>query len=253
MHLLQLLISAMMAGAAQTPFTVILDPGHGGVDNGAVREGHNEADITLKVSQQVFALLKKDKRFRAHLTRETDHTVSLNERAQMAKTKKADLFVSIHVNASPDSRAHGAEFYFQNQLPPDEESMFLAHRENSEDGSTGRPIPYEFLEKNSYPSDVTSIVDDLLDTDRILRSSQLSKALKIEWRGSKKSKSNSVRQAPFYVLSQMSTPSSLIELGFLTNASDLNELTNPAAQKRMAEDIYRGIKAYKESMDKTER
>jgi N-acetylmuramoyl-L-alanine amidase len=169
----------------------------------------------------------------------------------LAKTKKADLFLSIHVNSNPDSKAHGAEFYFQNQLPPDEESMFLAHRENSDDGAAGHAIPYEFLEKNSYPIEMTSIIGDLLDSDRILRSSQLSKALKSQWRGSKKSKSNSIRQAPFYVLSQMPAPSSLIELGFLTNPSDLSDLTNPVTQKRMAEDIYRGLIAYKESMDKT--
>ncbi len=232
------------------PMTVILDPGHGGVDKGAVRESHNESDITLKVGQKVFALLKKDKRFRAFLTRASDHSISLIERAQIAKTKRADLFVSIHVNSSPDAKAHGAEFYFQNQLPPDEESMFLAHRENSDDRTSG-PIPYDFLERNSYPSDVTSLVGDLLDNDRVMRSSQLSKSLKLAWRGSKKSKNNSVRQAPFYVLSRITTPSSLIELGFLTNAADLAELTNSSAQNRMAEDIYRGLLTYKESMDKT--
>jgi N-acetylmuramoyl-L-alanine amidase len=174
----------------------------------------------------------------------------LNDRAKLAKTKKADLFVSIHVNSNPDNKAHGAEFYFQNQLPPDEESMLLAHQENSEDAGSG-PVPYDFLEKTSYPSEVDSIVADLLDNDRVMRSSQLSKTLKLEWRGSKKSKNNSVRQAPFYVLSRITTPSTLVELGFLTNPSDLKELTNPQAQKRMAEDLYRGLIAYKESMDKS--
>lgn len=232
------------------PMTIIVDPGHGGVDHGAVHSEVHEADITLAVSRKLYSLLSKDKRFTAHLTRDTDRAISLSERARIAKNKKADLFISIHVNSNPDRKAHGAEFYFQNQLPPDEESMLLAHQENNEDGSSG-PVPYEFLEKNSYPNEVTTIVSDLLDNDRVIRSSQLSKMLKLQWRGSKKSKNNSVKQAPFYVLSRITTPSSLVELGFITNSNDLIELTDAQAQSRMAEDLYRGLLAYKESMDKS--
>jgi N-acetylmuramoyl-L-alanine amidase len=203
----------------------------------------------MSVARKLNDLLRKDRAFKPVLTRESDRGVSLNERARLARDKKADVFLSIHVNSNPDQRAHGAEFYFQNQLPPDEESMLLAHRENSEDGGGAR-IPYSYLEKNTLPADVAAIVGDLLDGDRVLRSSQLSKALKLSWRGSKKSKTNSIRQAPFYVLSQMTVPSSLVELGFITNASDLSELTGEKSQQRMAEDIYRGLKSYKESMDK---
>lgn len=242
MFLLVFLLSALASAA---PLTVVIDPGHGGVDDGAVRAGHNEADITLQVSQRVAELLKKDKRFRVFLTRENKHGISLADRARVAKDKKADAFVSIHVNSNPDQRAQGAEFYFQNQLPPDEESMLLAHRENAEDGASGA-VPYDYLEKNSLPADLNVIVGDLLDSNRVLRSSQLSKFLKMNWRGSKKSKSNSIRQAPFYVLSRMTAPSTLVELGFLTNASDLNELTSPNSQARMAEDIYRGLVEYQQ-------
>ncbi len=230
--------------------TVMVDPGHGGVDDGAVRQGRKESEITLNVAKKLHSLLAKDRAFKPLLTRDSDRSVSLSERARLAHERKADVFVSIHVNSNPDAKAHGAEFYFQNQLPPDEESMMLAHRENSEDESDKR-APYPYLEKNSYPSDVASIVGDLLDGDRVLRSSQLSKSLKMNWRGSKKSKTNSIRQAPFYVLSQMTVPSSLVELGFITNANDLADLTSEASQQRMAEDIYRGLKSYKESMDKT--
>ncbi len=230
--------------------TVIVDPGHGGIDDGAVREAHKEADITLEVSRKVFALLKKDRAFKPLMTRDSDRAISLSERSHVARAMKADVFISIHVNSSPDLKAHGAEFYFQNQLPPDEESMMLAHRENSGDG-TDVQVRYPYLERNAFPSDVSAIVGDLLDGDRVLRSSQLSKSLKMNWRGSKKSKTNSIRQAPFYVLSQMSVPSSLIELGFITNAADLQELTSETHQRRMAEDIYRGLKSYKDSMDKS--
>ena len=236
------------AQAFASTMTVVVDPGHGGRDDGAVRDGRDEAAITLSVGRYLAEYLRADKRFKVPLTRPGNETLTLPERARFAKIKNADIFVSIHVNSNPDGKARGAEFYFQNQLPPDEESMFLAHRENSE-GAAGT-LSYGYLEERRLPSDIATIVTDLLDGDRILRSSQLSKALKTSWTGSKKSKTNSVLQAPFFVLSQMPLPSSLVELGFLTNADDLRELVDPGAQKRMARDLYRGLVAYKESMDK---
>lgn len=241
-----------LAGAqvGASPLTVMIDPGHGGIDNGAVHNSYKEAEITLKVSRKLVALLKRDREFKALLTREEDRRLSLAERAELARNKKADVFVSIHVNSSPIAQAQGAEFYFQNQLPPDEESMKLAHRENSEDDGVAR-IPYPYLEKNSFSNEVSTIIGDLLDGDRVLKSSLLSKALKTQWRGNRKSKSNSIRQAPFYVLSQMTVPSALVELGFITNSADATELTQDSSQQRMAEDLYRGLKSYKESIDKS--
>lgn len=251
--LLCVLLSALSAPATalSAPLVVIIDAGHGGRDHGTVRGSVQEADITLAVARQLNVLLKKDKRFTAQLTRSDDSSISLFRRAQMAKDKHADLFLSIHVNSNPDNRARGAEFYFQNQLPPDEESMFLAHQENvADEGETVTPITYEFLDHNGYPNEVSAIVNDLLDDQRILQSSQLSKALKSCWHGTSKSKSNSVRQAPFYVLNQMRTPSSLVELGFLTNKDDFAALTSPTVQRRMAEDLYRGLLQFKDSIDK---
>lgn len=245
---LSLCVQLAVAG----PLTVMIDAGHGGRDHGTVKNGIREAEITLSVSRALNELLKKDNRFQTLLTRKDDSTVSLNRRALLAKEKRADLFLSIHVNSNPDHKAKGAEFYFQNQLPPDEESMYLAHQENvTDDGEQEKPLTYEFLDHSKYPTEISTILTDLLDSERVLRSSELSKALKTAWRGSRKSKSNSVRQAPFYVLSQMRVPSTLVELGFLTNADDANELNNPKAQKKMAEDLYRGLIAYKESIDKT--
>jgi len=236
---------------AASPLSVMIDPGHGGRDQGAAKNGTPEAEITLAVSHQLRDLLKKDRRFSVSLSREENSTISLYRRARLAKDNKADVFLSIHVNSSPDARARGAEFYFQNQLEPDQESMFLAHKENvAEEGEKTQPITYDFLDTNTYTPEVATIVNDLLDGDRVRRSSELSKALKAKWRGSRKSKTNSVRQAPFYVLSQMRTPSSLVELGFLTNPEDYADLTNPQMQKKMAEDLYHGLIAYKESIDK---
>lgn len=239
--------------ASAKPLTVVVDPGHGGRDRGATRKNVFEADITLKVGQHLFELLKKDRQFRPILSRASTNGLSLSDRAHIAKKTQADLLLSIHVNSNPDPRARGAEFYFQNQLEPDEESMFLAHKENSfeEEAPTGKEAPtYDFLDQNRLSPDVASIVTDLLNGDRVWRSSHIVKALKSNWRGFRKGRTNAVRQAPFFVLSQMTAPSALVELGFLTNNEDFADLTNDAKLRSMAEDLYRGLKAYKDSMDK---
>ena len=236
----------------------MIDPGHGGRDRGACRLQMQESEITLKVALKLREKLRQDKRFKVFMTRQTDEKITLNgrtKRALLALNEKARaqgaIFLSVHVNSSPDAHARGAEFYFQNQLPPDEDSMYLAHQENErEDGEGNVARNYSFVEQANLPTEVSTIVTDLLDGDRVWKSSQLSKALKKNWRGSKKSKTNSVRQAPFFVLSQLTIPSSLVELGFLTNGDDARDLVSPEMQDRMADDLYRGLIEYKESMDK---
>lgn len=232
------------------PLRVLIDPGHGGVDRGTTKEQIYESNINLKISTELMHLLKEDSRFKVKLTRQDDSTVSLTQRAKLAAPRNADLLVSIHVNSSPEYRARGAEFYFQNQLAPDEESMFLAHQESSE-GATGEVEPYPIVQKIRSSPEVKSIVNDLLDSHRVIMSSQLSKSLKQNWAGYKKSKAHSrIRQAPFYVLNQAKIPAALVEVGFLTNTDDYKDLTNPTALKKMAQNIYSALIEYKDSIDK---
>lgn len=237
-------------GASADALRVLLDPGHGGVDRGTTKEHIFESEINLKISQQLKALLKEDPRFKVKTTRENDTTVSLAQRAQQAVSQNADILLSIHVNSSPEGRARGAEFYFQNQLAPDEESMYLAHQESA-DGLPGELEPYPTVLKIRSSPEVKAIVNDLLDSSRVLQSSFLSKNLKKNWSGYKKINSHSrIRQAPFFVLSQARIPAALVEVGFLTNSEDYKDLTNPVAQKRMAQNIYSALIEYKESIDK---
>lgn len=242
------MIGSFYVSASPPPISVLIDPGHGGRDHGTEKNGQTEAQITLTVAHRLYDLLHRDSRFKPSLTRETAQGISLSERARLTLEKQADLFLSIHVNSSPNPHAKGAEFYFQNQLPPDEEAMLLAHQENEQENLTSPRLPYPFLDRPAgLSAEVSTIVSDLLDHDRIVRSSQLAKALKLAWHGSRKSRTNSVRQAPFYVLSQITTPSALVELGFLSNDDDFRDLTLPAMQDKMATDLYRGLIRYGES------
>src|SRR5689334_9020050 len=114
------LLSPLYIQASQ--LHVIVDPGHGGTDKGAVYEGLKESEIVLKVARRLVLLLEKDKRFKVTMTRTGDETMSLGERTRLAKDVAGDVFLSIHVNTAGTEKAKGAEIYFQNQMPPDEES-----------------------------------------------------------------------------------------------------------------------------------
>jgi N-acetylmuramoyl-L-alanine amidase len=233
---------------------VVIDPGHGGRDTGAARGRLKEAEIALKVSLKLAELLKKDPRFRVSLTRTQDETLTLPRRAKIANEAHADLFVSIHLNSSADPRARGKEFYFQNQLPADEEAMFLASRENAEqevaDSASQAQKPPERL---SAQADLRRILDDLRRNERIISSSELTRTLHETWLEggkSRKSGSRAIRQAPFYVVSNVNAPSVLVELGFLTHAQEGPRLGTAEYQEELATSLYNGLAKYKEIVDK---
>lgn len=245
------LIQPLIPAHAANPLAIMVDAGHGGIDRGTTRAEIHEAEIALNVAQHLQRLLKRNRQFRVLMTRNADQTIRLNDRSRMAKSSQADIFLSIHVNSSPDPRARGAEFYIQNQLPPDEESMIMAHQEENLEGpKSTQSLTYTFLDGSSHSKDVRSILKDLLDSSRVQMSSELSRSLRLNWNGPRKSQTSSIRQAPFHVLSHMRVPSALVELGFLTNSDDYRILVDPFQQKKMAQDLYNGLVAYKESLDK---
>ncbi len=241
-----LLISMTRASAA--PLHVLLDPGHGGSDSGAVRGVLKESVIALKVSMLLAEILKKDDRFLVTLTRETDHKLSLDQRTQIAKDVKADVLLSVHLNTNSDTRAHGEEFYFQNQLPADEDLLYLASRENDEDENQA----LNSTEKLSSENDVRVILEDLGRNHRIRSSGDLSKVLFENWAQTlgKKIASRSIRQAPFRVVSQVNIPSVLVELGFLSNPIEGPKLADANYQRALAKSLYEGLVKFKETSDK---
>ncbi len=133
--LLSTLLSAPAGATASSPSPknnklIILDAGHGGHDRGASQDGVFESEIALKITKLVGQKLE-DAGHRVLYTRTKDEWLSLEKRAHIANRARGDLFVSIHLNSSEDPRAKGKEFYFQNQVPVDEEALFLANRENA--------------------------------------------------------------------------------------------------------------------------
>lgn len=243
-----LLLSLPAFGAASPALHVMVDAGHGGVDKGAVRGHLHESEIALKVANELAQLLREDsQRFKVSMTRTTDTKVSLKSRTEMAKDAKADLFVSIHLNSSVDARARGKEIYFQNQLPAEEDVLFLASRENTEEEET-LPKTESKNEPFSSRTDLKRILEDLNRNQRILSSSKLSKILLETWETKHPALrfgSRAIRQAPFQVVSSIAVPSVLVEIGFISHAQEGPLLAQATYQKQVARSLYEGLIKYR--------
>ena len=214
--------------------TVVIDPGHGGRDAGAVGNGYREKDINLAVALKVAKILRA-KGYRVLLTRKDDRYVSLYARARMANRSGAHLFVSIHCNASRDRKASGMETYFLSESRTSQERA-VAILENS-------AIRYDIgYVKPDEP--VGAILGDLLQNLLLEQSYRL--ALSIHRSALKRAltKDRGVRQAGFYVLKWVMMPSVLVELGFITNRREAKRLASPSYQRRLARAIAEGIEEY---------
>lgn len=234
---------------ASVAMKVVVDPGHGGVDGGASTGSVREADIALKVG-----LLLKEKllarKFDVAMTRTQDKSLSLEQRVQMADKANGDVLVSLHVNSNPNRSAKGFEIYFQNQLPPDEEMLFLAANEEKVSRAKIAEIPESEIEP-SKKKDVLSIIEDLHRQHRMKASHQLSLDLNAVLKDlslGHKEEPVSIKQAPFYVVSNGNRPSVLVELGFLTNSKNAEKLANSAYQAEIAEKITQGLLKYRDEL-----
>lgn len=244
------ILGLLSVPALAAPLHIMIDPGHGGPDKGAVRGSLVESEIALQVSRYLADILRADPRFKVSMTRTGDQRVPLSKRTKLARQAGADLFISIHLNSSPDPRAHGTEIYFQNQLPADEEALYLVARENEEE-NTKVSQPAKANEPISVKTDLTRILEDLHRNNRIRESSELSKilyeALTRKGEGPRFS-SRAIRQAPFHVVSEIDIPSVLVELGFLSHPQEGPRLKQPAYQKELARLLAEGLIKYKESL-----
>lgn len=246
---------ASVGNSSTHPIRIMIDPGHGGRDKGAVRGRLKESEIALEVSLRLAQFLRQDRRFQVAMTRTKDSTLTLQQRTDLAKSNKSDLFISIHINSSTDQRAIGQEFYFQNQLPADQEALFLANQENvgQDENKADKAETVTFNQKNRdlVSSDLRAILDDLHRNERIMSSSELCQTFHENWAYShSENGSRAIRQAPFFVVSNLEIPSVLVELGFLSHPLESRLLGQTDYQSELAKNLYEGLVKYKETMDK---
>jgi N-acetylmuramoyl-L-alanine amidase len=214
---------------------VVIDPGHGGKDPGAVGpRGVREKTVALAIAKKLQKKLEKELKLEAILTRHSDKFLPLEERTALANTKKADLFISIHTNAHKSRRVHGISTYILN-VATDKEAARVAAFENAV--STKRI------------SDLEKILNDLMLNSKINESSRLADAVQ---RGLTKQlpkryskiKDLGVKQAPFYVLIGAQMPSIMVETSFITNKREEKRLASSAYQDAVVAGIVAGIRSY---------
>jgi len=215
--------------------TIVIDPGHGGRDKGAIGPGGiYEKDITLAIAKKLKKLLEARTDCDVYLTRYSDVFVSLEKRTAIANAKNADLFISIHTNAHRDPRIGGIETYYLN-FSTDQEAARVAALENA---ISSRKI-----------SDLEAILKDLLFVTKVNESSQLAEKLhhglvKYLKRKYRFLRDLGVKRAPFYVLIGANMPSVLVEVCFITNKREAKLLRTASFQKRVAMGIASGVKDY---------
>ena len=213
---------------------IVIDPGHGGKDPGAIAFGLKEKDIVLKVAKNLARHLKKDMNAEVILTRETDMFLPLEERTAIANTNDADLFISLHINAHPSPQVKGFETYFLN-LSTNDEAMRVAARENATSAH--------------QMSDLQDILSDIMQNSKINESSRLAQQVHNSIADGLASppytiKNMGVKQAPFYVLIGAGMPAILIELAFISNPEDARLLADDSFIDKMTAEISSGILEY---------
>ena len=214
---------------------IVIDPGHGGKDPGAMAFNIKEKDIVLRIAKNLGPVLQQELGCEVIFTRDEDIFVPLEERTAIANTENADLFVSLHVNAHPSAKVRGLETYYLN-LTTNAEAMRVAAMENAT--------------STHQMSDLQDILSDIMKNSKIEESSRLAQQVhnsilnEAADKGYTNIKNLGVKQAPFYVLIGAQMPAILLEVAFITNKEDVKNLNDPTFVKLLTKEIADGIRSY---------
>jgi N-acetylmuramoyl-L-alanine amidase len=217
---------------------IVIDAGHGGHDPGAQSNGVNESELTLDVAMRLSRLLQKEPGVDVVMTRDTDVFIPLEERTAIANREGADLFLSIHANASRNPKARGVETYFLNFASnPDAEAV--AARENSASGRAMHSLP-DIVRAIALNNKIDESRDfaDMVQRSMVHRLSTRNKTLK----------DLGVKQAPFVVLIGAAMPSVLAEISFVTNKPEGQLLKSSTYRQQIAEALLDAVVRYQQSL-----
>ncbi len=219
---------------------VVIDAGHGGHDPGAHSNGIIEAELVLDVAGRLSRLMQKQPGIEVVMTRDTDVFIPLEERTAIANREGADLFLSIHANASRNSKAHGIETYFLN-FASNSDAEAVAARENSASGRAMHSLP-EIVRAIALNNKIDESRDfaDMVQRSMVRRLAARNKQLK----------DLGVKQAPFVVLIGAEMPSVLAEISFVTNRQEGQLLKTGAYRQLIAEALLDAVLRYQQSLKK---
>ncbi len=236
--------SVAMAPAAPPPrppvptpglHTIVLDPGHGGTETGAISAtGTAEKELTLLLAQAVKRRLEERLAVRVVLTRDEDASLPLTTRTALANQFKADLFLSIHLNSSPGSSARGAETYFLSDQASDAAAASSAQAENQAVAGEDEAL-----------YGLQLILWDLAQSRHLQGSQTLANLIQSELNSELALRDRGVKQAPFRVLRGAAMPAVLVELGFLSNPDEEKRLLEPTYRAQLADALVRAVSRYR--------
>ena len=226
------------AVARSGDYIVIIDPGHGGSDPGAIsRNGLREKDVVLRLAHLVADKIDKYRGFRAVLTRKGDYNVSLQRRIDIARSYGGDCFISLHMNSHYNKRARGSEVYYLSlKGATDKNAQAVAEKENLflEMGDEG----------TKFNDDIKEIIYDLSRSNSMYKSSLLAAEIASSLKRSRVLPFRSIKQANFVVLRSVAVPSVLVEAAFLSNRRDEKMIRKTTTLKGLASAIAAGVVSY---------
>jgi N-acetylmuramoyl-L-alanine amidase len=217
---------------------IVIDPGHGGVDTGAIgKHGEQEKAIVFEFARVLKAKIEAEGLFHAVLTREEDIFLPLAERVRRARENNAALFLSIHADTLAAPNVEGATVYTLSARASDAEAARIAEQENLADQAAG-------LEGKAEAVEVDDILFELTRRETHAYSRDFSKTLISKWKDAGNLNKNPSRAAGFVVLKAHDVPSILLELGYLSSEKDLSRLTSPQWREQAAMKLAEAIKVY---------
>ena len=221
---------------------VVVDPGHGGKDPGAVgSKGQREKDVVLSIAQLLAKRLKREKGFDVKLVRNDDFFVPLRKRVDIARQHKADMFISVHADAAPRLTASGASVYALSEGgATSATARFMAQRENGAD-LLGATTLLNLKDKDPM---LAGVILDMSMNATIASSLQLGNSILGSLEGITSLHQKRVEQAGFAVLKSPDVPSILVETGFISNARDSARLVTARHQQAVADGLFEGLKKY---------
>ncbi|KHA74599.1 N-acetylmuramoyl-L-alanine amidase [Pseudomonas chlororaphis] len=221
---------------------VVVDPGHGGKDPGAVgAKGEKEKDVVLSIAQLLAKRLKKERGFDVKMVRNDDFFVPLRKRVEIARRHKADMFISVHADAAPRLTASGASVYCLSEGgATSATARFMAQRENGADllGATS------LLNLKDKDPMLAGVILDMSMNATIAASLQLGNTVLGSLAGITTLHQKRVEQAGFAVLKSPDVPSILVETGFISNARDSQRLVTARHQQAVADGLFEGLQRY---------
>ncbi|HTO41203.1 MAG TPA: N-acetylmuramoyl-L-alanine amidase [Rhizomicrobium sp.] len=226
----------VQARAAGNKKIIVLDAGHGGIDTGTSGvTGLDEKDLVLDMAKRVRKVLQGYGAYSVYLTRDDDTYIPLRQRVRIARNSAADLFVSIHADSNPQPSVYGASVYTLSESGSDKEAAALAAKENQSDIIAG-------VDLSEQDTPVASILIDLAQRDTLNRSSRFAESVVTHLRSATDILPRQPhRSAAFAVLKAPDVPAVLIELGYLSNASDARKMGTTAWRDGVAHAIARAI------------